>query len=535
VISWRAKRQGLIGVSVAIVACSLWLGSAQAGTYVVDACKLANGSSAPWSGWSYSSVGPESFDAEYCDHGQYRILFMRARAAHSNGDHGQLTFTAPAGTSVVGYSIWRSVRLLGSTQSDYSYALLEGDPNVEVESCDGLGSACVSLGDYTKPPAPANLVQRRGLPGLGRFWLRLGCASPTGCQQLSGDSPAKLWLHRAEVVLEDAVPPQFSAPPTGSLLNTATPLAGVRDVAVAATDEGGGVRDVRVEIDGHQVADSELGDPATCREPYFLVVPCSRSASGVVAVDTSHLADGDHTLRLAVTDATGTNTASWGPVTITTENECRPNNRIRSLRLNAALVTKRGPRRSLTTHFGRRLAVRGELLTSAGQPVAGALICIGARDSRGQGPLKPYEWVQTDADGAFSSKVPAGPSRRIFAIHPTPAGAAVASLTVRVRAAVTLHPSSHRLRNGDVLHLGGRIRGGPFRRPPLVEMQAWRGTYWQTFGTIRPHRNGSFSFPYRFTRTAGLQRYRLRAHVAGQPGFPYVGGSSSGVVIVVKG
>jgi hypothetical protein len=69
----------------------------------------------------------------------------------------------------------------------------------------------------------------------------------------------------------------------------------------------------------------------------------------------------------------------------------------------------------------------------------------------------------------------------------------------------------------------------------VVELQAKRETGWQTFGTTRARRSGRFRFRYQFSRTTGVQRYRLRARVPSQAGYPYAPGSSRPIKVTVRG
>ena len=61
--------------------------------------------------------------------------------------------------------------------------------------------------------------------------------------------------------------------------------------------------------------------------PFTGAVPCKPSASGTLSFNTAALPDGSHAFRLVITDATGTNSASYGPVQVRTQNqiaECDP-------------------------------------------------------------------------------------------------------------------------------------------------------------------------------------------------------------------
>jgi hypothetical protein len=524
------RRAACLGVlAAALLALPAGAG---AGTYRVSSCLTPDNRPAGLDGWTRETKGAESVAASYCSRGSFWIVFTRASKPHPVGDRNEAVFTAPPGTTIASYTLLRSVTVMESPSFDYSYELLEGHRSVVVESCHGQ-RGCHELGAHLLPVAPSNLFHRAGLSGVRKLWLSLACRGTTTCGTLANDSPMKLWLHKADIELEDTTDPQFAAAPAGSLLRRG-PLAGVRTVTISATDVGGGVRDAIAEIDGREVARVRLdANGGRCEPPFTAVVPCKNAVTGTLAVDTAAVPDGDHVLRLRVTDATGTNSAEWGPVPIRVMNACEPRARDASLRLRAR-VGKRG-RRVVRTRFGRRPLLRGRLVTADGRPVAGAAVCLASRTDLAGASRRAFAWAATDARGRFTRRLPAGPSRRVLVVHRTAAAAAWSSVSVRVRAGVRLRPSRRSLRNGEVVRLRGRLRGGPVPRGAVVELQARRGSGWQTFATTKAGRSGRFSHPYRFTRTTGFQRYVMRARVPRQPGYPYEPGASRPVAISVRG
>jgi 5-hydroxyisourate hydrolase-like protein (transthyretin family) len=266
-----------------------------------------------------------------------------------------------------------------------------------------------------------------------------------------------------------------------------------------------------------------------CAKPFVAKVPCKLSASGTAALDTRALPDGRHSLRILVTDVTETNAAVWGPVDITTANAtCNPFPRDSTL----ALTAKRVP----VVGFGRPAQVRGQLRTPDGVPVANAELCLAARTAKTDGALEPIGTTRTDAEGRYSLRVGPGPSREIYVVHRTPAGAVAARAMVRVRASLGLSPSRRILRNGEAVRFSGRLRGGPLPKGgALVELQARRSKGWQTFATTRTRKKGRYRALYRFTRTSGVQRYRLRARVPDQAGYAYAAGASRPITLTVSG
>jgi hypothetical protein len=215
---------------------------------------------------------------------------------------------------------------------------------------------------------------------------------------------------------------------------------------------------------------------------------------------------------------------------------CLPTPAVESLRMQAHAVGGRG--KHAKRRFGRRgVLVRGSLLTTEGLPVVGARVCVSTQIDLSDAPFRGDDFVTTDERGQFSYTSPGGPSRRVYLIHQVGDGVVADDALVRVRAPVKLHASPRSLRNGQTVTLAGRLKAGPFPRQPgvLVELQARRGKRWQTFGTTRANGNGRYRFRYRFTRTTGVQRYRLRARVTPQNGYPYAGGTSRPARVTVSG
>jgi hypothetical protein len=190
-------------------------------------------------------------------------------------------------------------------------------------------------------------------------------------------------------------------------------------------------------------------------------------------------------------------------------------------------------RRSTTTRYGRKVAIQGSLARADGTPITGAQLCVSTRRAGSGGAPEPVASVVTDAAGRFAYVIPPGPSRRVWFVYRTGRAAAAASVTVHVRAPVALRASRKSLHNGQTVMLRGRLRGA--RRGVLVELQAQRGRRWQTFATTRAGKRGRFHYAYRFTRTVGVQRYRLRARVGAQLGSPFANGASKPVLLRVRG
>jgi hypothetical protein len=515
----------------------------RAGVYTVHSCQSPDGGAADRDAWRDATHDTDQ--SSRLDGCPLRPLYLTLdrNEVHPGNGYVNLKFTAPSDTQITAYTLWRSAQV-ASTYNAY----------VREHHDRGITDREKCLGPCTKGVlrpslADANRISvRTSARPLRTLELLLTCGRADASSETCPASSlgARLQLHRADIELRDDLAPVIVTPPSGPLVNARGPLAGVQSVSLTATDRGGGVSQVAFEVDGTVVERVTLdANGGACRVPFRAPVPCKPVASGTVGFDTAKVPDGTHSLRILVTDATGTNVTPWGPVTITTANRsCNPAPRVDSLELTARIAgggrkrggRKKGGRRVVATAYGRKVRVRGTLRTPEGAPVPHAALCVATRQQRAHAPLRPARALTTDAAGRFSFRLPRGPSRRAYVVARVPGGAVSSSVVVRVKAPVRLRPSRRHLRNGQSLKLRGRLRGRPRpRRGMLVEMQVQRGRRYQTFATTHARRNGRFSLRYRFTRTSGVQRYRFRALVRRQPTYPYATGASRPVVVRVHG
>jgi hypothetical protein len=108
---------------------------------------------------------------------------------------------------------------------------------------------------------------------------------------------------------------------------------------------------------------------------------------------------------------------------------------------------------------------------------------------------------------------------------------------IHVRATTSIATSRRSVVNGEEVVLRGRVAGRPL--PPvgkLVQLQAFSRGHWLTFATPRANpRTGRWTYRYRFTATRGTVRYRFRARVPKENGFPYSAGTSRFAYVTVRG
>jgi len=190
--------------------------------------------------------------------------------------------------------------------------------------------------------------------------------------------------------------------------------------------------------------------------------------------------------------------------------------------------------------FGQRTIVDGSLRSTDGnQPVRGGSLVVSEQPS-GTGHVRQIGVVHTDVRGSFSYRTSSGPSRVLsFSYRGTDTTRpAEGAATLLVSAGTTLRVDRSRVLNGDSVLFAGRLRGGYVPSAgKLVTLQAYvpGRRRWITFATPRTGRNGAWSHRYRFEATSGVVRYRFRAVVPREVGYPFEPGHSGMVAVLVRG
>jgi hypothetical protein len=186
--------------------------------------------------------------------------------------------------------------------------------------------------------------------------------------------------------------------------------------------------------------------------------------------------------------------------------------------------------------YGEHLTIRGRLTNRDGQPLPGLAVQV---LGPGVGGEQLLATLTTDGQGAFSYRAAGSASRTlrfVFAGSPLvlPAQARVA---LTVPAAGTFNPSRHRLPNGGRLVFRGRVASVPLPSiGKLVEVQVEQPTgEWTTFRTVRTDVRGRWALPYRFRRVACHTRYRLRASIPAEAGYPFAAGRTRARSVLVWG
>lgn len=207
-------------------------------------------------------------------------------------------------------------------------------------------------------------------------------------------------------------------------------------------------------------------------------------------------------------------------------------------RLEAGFGGERDSRR-LATAADRGALFAGRLTSAGGSSLGGLPVAIAETFAGGSEPQRRTTIVRTASDGAFSLRLPPGPSRDVsasFAGSPTLTHASAPSVHLDVRASVRLKVSKTRARIGGapVVFSGKVVEAGVASRKGVpVELQfRYRRAAWSEFRTVETDAGGRFRYAYRFSDddSRGV-RFAFRAFVGQRKGWPYEPAFSNPVAV----
>ncbi len=398
---------------------------------------------------------------------------------------------------------------------------------------------------------------------------------------------AAIYLYAADLVLEDTTRPVVGN--VGGALAESSTVSGKSDVEFDASDTGPGVYEVTFTVDGTVVRTEVLNtNYGRCQDvgqttdglPAFLYTqPCPPEVSVDVPFDTTSLSDGEHQLVVNVSDASGNTTivldrkitvanatTADGPGTPPGSGSTppgsgsSPGSEISSVASSASSGSSQSganaspelangtnastdvnliarwsgtSRAHLTSNYGHPRSITGQLTTSAGKPIAGALINVTATPAYDGAKSITLTSPHTGPQGRFVVRLPGGTSSRTVRLAyranlTDPEPVSTRTLMLSVRAGITLQIAPRIASAGRTIHFKGVLRGAPI--PPggkqLVLEARSPGSSWIQFHVIRTAASGSFQASYRF-RLSGPVEYRFRVVSNYEADFPFGSGSSN--------
>jgi hypothetical protein len=333
------------------------------------------------------------------------------------------------------------------------------------------------------------------------------------------------------------VPLRFDGSPPQIALQRTNPADPGR-ISVRATDTVSGIARAEIEIRRRGAAS-------------WSALQTTRTGSGFSAyMDDEHIADGVYDVRARAVDAAGNERSTDRDTTGALVTRTVP------LRINTRLVAgqikrvgarrsrgKRRTRRKIvvrpTVRYGRTIPIQGRLTTPGANPIANANVEVWQRTAMPGATWRRIALISTDRNGRFTFKALRGPSRRLRFRYPgTPlVRARTTEVDLHVKAGTSLGVSRRRVVNGDEVVFRGTVRGRPLPSTgKLLQLQAYSRGTWLTFATPRADaETGMWRWRYRFTATRGTVRYRFRARVPREAGFPFDAGASRRLGVTVRG
>jgi hypothetical protein len=498
----RRRRRVVAVAALAVGAAALLVPkSAGAGSYMVRQCTATN----PGAQASWERTSDHYRNRVRCrSSGGLQVHHEASATAHRH--HGAWAWRAPAGT------IFTSLRVNASLAHHAGH-------RGELWAAS-VGGREHRFGGEHRPRF--RVYEQQG--ELSSLVAKLRCTRPAGCGRAAEDR-AHTYVKGVFLRVADRTAPTVRSM-SGTLLDDKV-VRGRRTLAFAATDRGGGVRRVSIEANGVTLAgavrDCHLRGRSATR-----LVPCPGSTTETRTVLTSHpaFATGPNVVAACADDLAFSGRPNRGCErrSVWVDNVC-PASGPAGASLDAGfsggeLAVVRSDRRAMLT---------GRLVDDLERPVAGATICVLSRVERDGALVTIAATEPTGTDGRYAIELPSGPSRRVF-VHHVHGSEVIArhglAIRSRVRPALTVR-APRRARRGDWLRFRGRLPG-PACAGRLVEVQARLGKrHWQVFRTSRTGDRCRFATRYRLRATTRPTRYRFRARVRRQPGYPYAPGRSA--------
>jgi hypothetical protein len=355
------------------------------------------------------------------------------------------------------------------------------------------------------------------------------------------------WIgaHYFAATVADPAPPTLSGP-VGTLLEAGV-RRGRQSIAVDAHDLGGGISNLFVSVNGLPAAQPRPQGCNVVRTENSSVAgtvaaqatPCPGEASASWTLDTGAypFRDGANRIQVCASDfatLSDPNTTCTDAQTVDVDNSCAEASVAGGEVLSAQFSDSHDD--STTVGYGKGAVIEGRLSTDAGDPVRGAKLCVKAQTLAVDARPSPVGSVVTDAEGEYRYELAPGPNREVVVgyRHDTRQVARDVRYYARVRPSLKATPEL--LDNGQRVHLWGMLPGPrAARRVVVLQANAPGSGRWITFRRATTNSRGGFRAEYRFSSTSHRTRYRFRAVVPRQAGYPWVEGHSRAVDVIVRG
>jgi hypothetical protein len=189
--------------------------------------------------------------------------------------------------------------------------------------------------------------------------------------------------------------------------------------------------------------------------------------------------------------------------------------------------------------FGHGTTVSGWLGVPGGTALAGQRVAVYTAPDDGQNHYKQAAVATTGADGSWSTRLPAGPSRLVVGVYygsstTEPAASSPVRLVVPARVRLHIRPA-HTLWRGTI-RITGRVLGGYIPSgEKLLRLRIGVAGVKQTFGIADVKPDGRFRTTFKFSPGHGTIRYWFSVTTLRVANYPYAPASSGRVYVTVGG
>jgi hypothetical protein len=458
-------------------------------------------------------------------------------------------YSAPAGSTIVGGT------LAYSMIAPYGISWISTP-----ESESGQFLSCVFIPNTHGSCGEVGTSGSEAIPDKGgtHLYLVALCQGKEATAKCAAGLDAEARLISAEIILSTNAAPSGSGF-TGPLLEGAA--SGNATMSFTAHDlNGPGVYSVTAKLDGETIysgtPDSNSGECAivgtdenNIRE-FQNTQPCPQNVPVTIEVPTGRYPNGEHQLKVEVEDATGKVASAYdGPITINNHPPA-----VAPSPVTTTLPPERGPcngapcdeAAKLTaagqpTVFTRALGhsattLTGRLISPTGAPIKDAQVKL-LQQIGGSAAVTQIASATTHADGSWSLKAPAGPSRLLQVVFYSHTLDTVPASSLgfheSVQGAVSMH-APRRAHLGQAVTFAGQLHGGYVPAGgESVQMEIFYGGRWRTIEVLPTSSSGRWTYKYVFTLGAGSS-YLFRAATVPNGGYPYTSSHSKPVRVTVR-
>jgi len=406
-------------------------------------------------------------------------------------------------------------------------------------------------------------------PGTVSFILSTGWP-PNNCREQrttflldNSSSPSWVWLSCSGNSLEDcqAGPSVYAhyfattevdpvAPTLGGLegsLLSASVVRGHQMLSVNAHDEGGGISNVAVTVNGLPAAQPQVSNcdvtqadnPSVQGTVAAAITPCPADVKASWTLDTQAYPfhDGKNAVQVCASDfatLSDPNTTCSPTQAVNVDNSCTESSASGGEALSARFSVSNSD--AITVGYGKGAEVTGQLTDSAGHPVPGANLCVKMQTLGVEPNPSTVGVVKTDGNGSYTYKVPPGPDRIVTIGYRHDSFQVAREVRYYAHAGPSLKLAPHELTDHHRVRFWGQVPG-PNNGGRVIVLQANvpGSRQWITFRRATTNTQGDFQSSYRFRSTTQTTAYQFRAVVPEQSDYPWVEGESRPAMVLVRG